>query len=103
MLERAKGAVIEPKAQPITRAELERQLSKFDLKRVHSYSRNMLDYHAVMDLLPALARLWFENRVPIQLSAIQRAILLAIGLQHKVTRTTATHIVWSTGRRRWTR
>ena len=28
-------------------------LTKYDIKRIHSYARNLLDYHAIMDLMPA--------------------------------------------------
>ncbi|KAJ1992972.1 N-acetyltransferase 10 [Dimargaris cristalligena] len=50
-----------------SRADLFRELTSFDPKRLESYSNNLLDYHVVMDLLSTLAGL----------------ILLAIGLQCK--------------------
>jgi N-acetyltransferase 10 len=43
----------------------------------------MLDYHVILDLLPLVADLYFAERLQISLSGVQRAILLAIGLQRK--------------------
>ena len=43
----------------------------------------MLDYHVILDLLPLVADLYFSHRLQISLSGVQRAILLAIGLQRK--------------------
>jgi len=55
-----------------------------DLKRLEMYSRNMVDHHMVVDLLPALARLLFLGRLPaVHLSPLQAAIILAVGLQHR--------------------
>jgi N-acetyltransferase 10 len=57
--------------------------SPFDLKRLESYTNNMLDYHVIIDLLPLIADLYFSDRTQVSLSGVQRAILLAIGLQRK--------------------
>jgi N-acetyltransferase 10 len=43
----------------------------------------MLDYHVILDLVPLIAGLYFSDRLQISLSGVQRAILLAIGLQRK--------------------
>jgi N-acetyltransferase 10 len=43
----------------------------------------MLDYHVILDLLPLVADLYFADRLQVSLSGVQRAILLAIGLQRK--------------------
>jgi hypothetical protein len=84
-------------------------LSPFDTKRLHSYSQGLIDYHVIVDLLPAckaalffvrillsltipyfdclfslVARLWLSGKMPgQQLSALQKAILVGIGFQHK--------------------
>lgn len=57
----------------------------FDLKRLQSYSNNMLDYHVVLDLLPSIASLYFTRRLgpDVSLASAQQAILLALGLQRK--------------------
>lgn len=45
----------------------------------------MLDYHVILDLLPTLSALYFTHRFAsdVKLSAVQCAILLALGLQRK--------------------
>uniref|UniRef100_A0A8C3BBH2 RNA cytidine acetyltransferase n=1 Tax=Cairina moschata TaxID=8855 RepID=A0A8C3BBH2_CAIMO len=69
---------------PISRAELESVFIPYDLKRLEMYSRNMVDYHLIMDMVPTIARMFFLNQLgDISLSAAQSALLLGIGLQHK--------------------
>lgn len=62
-------------------------MSLFDLRRLDSYSKNMVDFHLVMDLVPTLAKLFFTKqtlpRGSINLSYVQSAILIGIGLQFK--------------------
>jgi N-acetyltransferase 10 len=74
-------------------------ITVYDLKRLESYSNNMVDYHLIMDLVPTLARHHFLGLLePIQegpedfsdalstgvsMSPVQAAILLGMGLQHR--------------------
>jgi len=75
-------------------------LTPFDIKRLESYANNQLDYHVILDLLPTLATLYFDRRMTtlrsdsddsdkvakergVKLSALQSAMLLAMGLQRK--------------------
>ena len=37
----------------LTKGELEAVLTTYDIKRLDLYSRNMVDYHLITDLLPA--------------------------------------------------
>lgn len=67
----------------LTKEDLSTVFSPFDLKRLESYTNNMLDYHVIIDLLPLVADLYFSDRTLVSLSGVQRAILLAIGLQRK--------------------
>jgi N-acetyltransferase 10 len=71
---------------PLTKIELDEVFSPFDLKRLDSYANNMLDYHVILDMVPAIAALYFSGRLKpqIQLSGVQSAILLSIGLQRKL-------------------
>ncbi|EDO49259.1 predicted protein [Nematostella vectensis] len=69
--------------QVLSRAELDFTLTNYDMKRLDMYSRNMVDHHLIMDLVPAVARFYFLRKLDISLSAIQSAILLGVGLQHK--------------------
>ncbi|KAF8340689.1 GNAT acetyltransferase 2-domain-containing protein [Cantharellus anzutake] len=65
-------------------SELNMLLTPFDLKRLESYSNNMLDYHVILDLLPTIATLYFDKRLgDLKLHAVQSGILLALGLQRK--------------------
>ncbi|KAG5328946.1 NAT10 acetyltransferase, partial [Acromyrmex heyeri] len=58
--------------------------TSYDLKRLQMYSNNMADYHLIMDLVSSLARLYFLNMMgDTHFSAVQSAILLGLGLQHK--------------------
>lgn len=65
--------------------ELTMLLTPFDIKRLESYANNTLDYHVVLDLLPTIATLFFDQRLPtdVNLSPVQSSILLALGLQRK--------------------
>ncbi|CCF60285.1 hypothetical protein KAFR_0J02210 [Kazachstania africana CBS 2517] len=69
----------------LTRTQLDDIFSPFDLKRLDSYANNLLDYHVIVDLLPMLSILYFSGRMgdTVNLSGVQSAILLAIGLQRK--------------------
>lgn len=72
-------------AQPLTADALAPLLSPFDMKRLESYSRGMLEHHVILDLVPVLASLFFARRLgpDCALSAAQQAVLLALGLQRK--------------------
>ncbi|KAJ3069222.1 N-acetyltransferase 10 [Podochytrium sp. JEL0797] len=83
------------------KTELLRHFTPFDLKRLASYTQNLLDYHVILDLIPRLSVLYFLGYLappeptsaaaasgattlkPIALTAVQSAILVAVGLQHK--------------------
>jgi len=69
----------------ISARDLHVLLSPHDVKRLEAYSRNLVDFHLVTDLLPDVARIFFEDRLPgsLSLSFLQRALLLGMGLQHK--------------------
>ncbi|GCC31718.1 RNA cytidine acetyltransferase [Chiloscyllium punctatum] len=71
---------------PLCKSELEAKFTPYDLKRLDMYSRNMADYHLIMDLIPSISQLYFLNQLGgISLTAAQSALLLGIGLQHKST------------------
>lgn len=69
----------------LTKEQLDELFSPFDLKRLDSYSNNLLDYHVIVDMLPSLSLLYFSGKMTdsVKLSSVQSAILLAIGLQRK--------------------
>jgi len=56
----------------LSKTELDAYLTKYDLKRLEMYSKNLVDYHLIMDLIPALAHLYFLNHMgDTHLSAVQ--------------------------------
>uniref|UniRef100_A0A8C2D424 RNA cytidine acetyltransferase n=1 Tax=Cyprinus carpio TaxID=7962 RepID=A0A8C2D424_CYPCA len=68
----------------LTSAELAATFTPYDLKRLEMYSRNMVDYHLIMDMIPVIAHMYFLKQLgDITLSVAQCALLLGIGLQHK--------------------
>lgn len=76
-----KPSVVTPE---LSREELLNQFTTYDLKRLELYSKNLADYHLIVDLLPTVARLYFLDRFgpSFHMSHVQNAILLSIGLQH---------------------
>ena len=81
-------SLLDPELSPPAAAapSLEQQeflFGPYDMKRLSSYAKNLVDHHLVMDLLPSLATLRFTNRLRTQLSHVQAALLLGLGLQHK--------------------
>ncbi|KAJ9080634.1 N-acetyltransferase 10 [Entomophthora muscae] len=76
-----------PKEEPaseISREELSKEITTYDMKRLESYSNNLLDYHVIMDLVPRVANYHFGHRLPnVKFSSVQDSILLSMGLQHK--------------------
>uniref|UniRef100_A0A8C1BPM7 RNA cytidine acetyltransferase n=1 Tax=Cyprinus carpio carpio TaxID=630221 RepID=A0A8C1BPM7_CYPCA len=72
------------KDDTLTSAELAATFTPYDLKRLEMYSRNMVDYHLIMDMIPVIAHMYFLKQLgDITLSVAQCGLLLGIGLQHK--------------------
>lgn len=72
--------------EPVSREFIERFISVFDLKRLESYSNNLVDFHLIMDLVPTIAKLHFTELKKAQtpnLSYVQTALLVGMGLQYK--------------------
>ncbi|WAQ86955.1 hypothetical protein PtA15_7A684 [Puccinia triticina] len=79
------GELVEKHESLLSGEEISRYFSPFDLKRLQSYSNNMLDYHVILDLLPNLTELYFSGKfnAETRLSGVQSSILLSLGLQRK--------------------
>lgn len=71
------------KTKKINKQDLDVLMSGTDLKRLDAYSNNLVDYAVIVDMLPLIARLYFNNQLPAELSGIQSVILLGAGLQKK--------------------
>jgi len=58
--------------QDLSVAELRVHLTPYDIKRLELYTKNMADYHLIMDLVPTLSKLFFINQLgPTHLSVVQ--------------------------------
>lgn len=61
-----------PIRSALSRNELEAVFIPYDLKRLEMYSRNMVDYHLIMDMIPTTSRMYFLNKFgDMSLSATQ--------------------------------
>lgn len=68
----------------IFKNELDLFINLYDLKRLESYTKNLVDYHMIMDLIPTLGKLFFSKQLGnMTMSYSQAAILLALSLQYK--------------------
>lgn len=79
-------SILDSKASPENPSDWDRlseHLSEFDVKRLSSYARNMVDYHMILDLLPTVTMLVLTGKVPVSISNVQAAILVSLGLQRK--------------------
>lgn len=64
--------------------EVKKIFTPYDRKRLESYSRSLVDYHVIVDMLPKLAELYILGGFgedSVRLSPAQGAILMALGLQ----------------------
>lgn len=81
------------KSRNLSKTELDVYVTKYDIKRLEMYSNNLVDYHLIVDLIPIISRIYFLNQMgDTQVSAVQSAILLGIGLQHKTVDELATEL-----------
>lgn len=84
-----------PETRALHRAELSWLLTPFDMKRLESYGNHLLELQVAVDLLPALAQLYFGGRLrslgeadteagqALVISGLSASLLLAIGLQRR--------------------
>lgn len=56
----------------LSKNELDCYLTKYDVKRLEMYSKNLVDYHLIVDLIPAIAKMYFMNQMAdVTMSAAQ--------------------------------
>ncbi|CAK8534585.1 unnamed protein product [Lathyrus sativus] len=58
-------------------------LSPHDMKRLEAYVDNLADFHLILDLVPTLSHLYFQEKIPVTLSHAQACVLLCTGLQNQ--------------------
>lgn len=67
-----------------SRADIENSLLPHEMRRIDSYTRNQVEFRLILDLTYDIAFMYFQDKFPLlNLDAIQKAILIGIGLQHK--------------------
>ena len=59
-------------SQKLSKAEMDMYFTPYDLQRLDVYSKNMADYHIIMDLVPSLAKLFFLGKTDCSLSIAQK-------------------------------
>jgi N-acetyltransferase 10 len=61
-------------------------ISIYDLKRLEAYTKNLVDYHLIIDLVPGIARTYFTSKElqnALTLNYSKSGALLSFGLQRK--------------------
>jgi len=79
-------------ASTITRALIYDLFTSFDLKRLDNYSNNVIDYSLILNTIPQLSRLYFLNKISLNLTNFQESILLGVGLQNKTLNSIQTEL-----------
>jgi len=63
----------------IEKTELDFHLSAYDIHRLEKYCNNMADYHLIMDLLPSLSKIYFQNKLgDAHFSAVQKVLIFNV-------------------------
>ena len=64
---------------------LEYFITLADYNRLKSYTKNQVDYHLILDLVPVIARLYFTGSFgqSLNLGYTNQVILIGLGLQMK--------------------
>jgi len=71
-------------ATELARHEVREFFTDYDVKRLQAYAQELVDFHLIMDLLPAVSRFYFLDRFgSTKLSPTQAQIFVAMGLQYK--------------------
>ncbi|PKA51042.1 UPF0202 protein [Apostasia shenzhenica] len=55
----------------------------YDMKRLEAYTNNCVDYHLILDLVPIVARQYFQGKLPVALSPVQASVLFCMGMQNQ--------------------
>ncbi|XP_076069467.1 RNA cytidine acetyltransferase-like isoform X2 [Oratosquilla oratoria] len=72
------------KAENPSRVELEVYIKQKDVARLDKFSKHQCETGLITDILPTLAQLYFQNKIPdFKLKPVQAAILCGTGLQRK--------------------
>ena len=74
-------------------------LGPLDVQRLEAYSRNLVDYRLITDLMPIMSQLYFLGKFDesFKLSALQTAILVGVGMQSHTMDAIASQLDLPTG------
>merc|ERR1712173_179224 len=69
----------------ITYKQIMDVMSDWDLKRLETYNKNLVDYSLILDLIPKFVHWFFNNKFEgkLQINYSQCAVMLGIGFQKK--------------------
>lgn len=67
----------------LTKEQLDILISHDEYLRLERYTKNLVKFQTIFDLIPNLARIFFLKKSDVRLSYIQAGILLGCGLQYK--------------------
>ena len=68
----------------INKNELDLFISKYDYRRLELYTKNLVKYSMITDIVPYISKFYFLKKFPsVKLAYTQAAILLGFGLQYK--------------------
>jgi N-acetyltransferase 10 len=68
----------------ISKSELDIFISKYDYRRLELYTKNLVKYQMIIDIVPYISKFYFLKKFPnVKLAYTQAAILLGFGLQYK--------------------
>jgi N-acetyltransferase 10 len=56
--------------------------SEDDIRRLHAFSRQRVEFPVVLDLIPRLCEFYFERNADVKLSRLMQTILIVIGFQN---------------------
>ncbi|KAL7716620.1 RNA cytidine acetyltransferase [Entamoeba marina] len=70
------------KTSTTTPSEVVLKIEGRDYKRLEYYSKNLIDYHIVLDVIPKIAQSLIDG-IDLQLNITQQVILIGMGLQFK--------------------
>lgn len=68
----------------LSKEEMDIFISKYDYRRLELYTKNLVKYQMIIDIVPYIAKFFFVNKLPtVKLAYTQAAILMGFGLQFK--------------------
>jgi N-acetyltransferase 10 len=78
------NGLADKKSRSLNKSVLDVFISQYDYKRLEMYTKNLVKYQMIIDLIPLISKLFFLRKFQdLKLSYIQAAILLGFGLQYK--------------------